>query len=174
MGQFRDSQRMFQGVVYNKFTTPQVREGMERKVGLLCSKIRERGERITKLVADHGITESQLTDIVMAYMKDRDRERHGLGGYVTTTAGAAVAAAGGGVERAVIPASVVSAIVREKELVESESDELGKLRLVLRNLRDRVPTADPESGTIREREVVHQLTDDEIEYLGLSTMPVSA
>jgi len=58
-------------------------------------------------------------------------------------------------------------IVTEKNLIESESEEAKRMVLIVRNLRDTLPAVDEKTGAPIERAVIHTLTDDEIDYLGL-------
>ena len=66
-----------------------------------------------------------------------------------------------------VPAGVVANIVTEKNLIESEREEAKRLELILRNLRTEMPAVDEKTGAFVYKAVVHTLSDEEIEYLGL-------
>lgn len=168
MGQMHAVAAMFRGVTYNRFATPVVREKMGAKITALRAKIEERRGRVTKLMEEHGITSEMLSDMVIQYMKDQER---GQSRMSYSTASVASGAAAGPDLRSktdvAVPAGAVANIVTEKNLIEGETEEANRMVLIVRNLRDTLPAVDDKTGALIERAVIHSLTDEEIEYLGL-------
>lgn len=164
MGQIHHVPGMFRGVTYNRFSTEVLRERMGAKVHMLADKIKERQGRIEKIMSEHGITSEMLSDMLVQYMKDQER------GHSRMSYNTASMAAGPNLQQkneVAVPAGVVANIVTEKGLVESETEEANRMILIMRNLRDTLPSVDEKTGTLIERAVVHTLTDEEIDYLGL-------
>jgi hypothetical protein len=167
MGQFHALAAMFRGVTYNKFTTAVVREKMEAKIKALSAKVAERRERVIKLMQEHGITSEMLSDMVIQYMKDQEKGTSRMSYSVTAAPRPTHSAGALGYADVMVPAGAVANIVTEKNLIESEGEEAKRLVLIVRNLRDTLPAVNEETGTLIQRAVVHMLTDEEIEYLGL-------
>lgn len=169
MGQMHNVGAMFRGVTYNRFTTAVVRERMEAKIKALFAKILERCGRVTKLMEEHSITSEMLSDMVIQYMKDQDRgqTRMSYSNSVSVASGSAVGPDLRSKTEVVVPAGAVANIVTEKNLIESETEEAKRMVLIVRNLRDTLPSVDDKTGELVERAVVHSLNDEEIEYLGL-------
>lgn len=162
MGVFHEVKSMFRGVNYNKFTSPQIREAMTRKVESVRAKIEDRRGRIEKIVADNGITPEALSDLIVQYTQDQQRGRSAKMSYSISTIGS-----GNGPSReTVVPAGVIANLVTEKELIASETDEAKRMDLILRNLKDTQPFVDGETGELVQRAVIHTLDDTDIEYLG--------
>ena len=61
---------------------------------------------------------------------------------------------------------IITNIVRERRMVDSEREQIRKLELVLRNLKDEELYAEPRTGEVRSRIALHVLNDDDLEYLG--------
>ncbi|MEN0067076.1 MAG: hypothetical protein AAGA48_33405 [Myxococcota bacterium] len=51
-------------------------------------------------------------------------------------------------------------------MIDSERSQIDKLSLVLRNLHDQEPYVDDRTGELKYRACVHDLDDQELEYLG--------
>ena len=166
MGQMHAVAAMFRGVNYNKYTSSVVREKMEAKITALRSKVEERRGRVTKLMEEHSITSEMLSDMVIQYMKDKERGTSRMS-YNTQSAGSANGPDLRSKTEVVVPAGAVANIVTEKNLIESETEEAKRMVLIVRNLRDTLPAVDEKTGELVERAVIHSLNDEEIEYLGL-------
>ena len=141
---------LFEDVRYNTKTTPEVREAMVRKVEAIRALIAEREVRIERVRDEHSIDAEQLAILVMRYKKDAQfvsYERQGTG-------------------RDPVPAGVIANLVREQEMIDSEQHQIWKLELVLRNLRDEEMYLEPRTGQVKVRPSLHQLDDQELEYLG--------
>lgn len=151
---------MFRNVTYNKFTSATLRDAMERKVQNVKAKIEERKGRIAKIREENKITDAMLSDMVIQYMQDQQRGQTRVS-YSNSVQPDPKKKS----EEVTIPAGVIANIITEKGLIESESSEVKKLSLILRNLRDTLPHVG-DNGLLVERPAVHVLTDDEIEYLG--------
>lgn len=166
MGDFRQVAGMFRGVSYNKFTSKQLTEAMNRKVSNINAKIAERKVRITKITKEHKITDAMLGDFILQYMRDREQGRTSVS-YSNSIQPAKPVNSKAAVtpEGVIVPAGVIANLVTEKELIENETMEVKRLELILRNLKDteHYVTA---KGKLSQRAVVHTLTDDEITYLG--------
>lgn len=162
MGQFRHVDAMFRGVSYNKFTSIQVRAAMTEKALQLQAKIEERRGRVAALMEAHHIDGSMLSDVLGQYMKDRQAGQVRMS-YSNRTHSGASGPPPAGVS---IPAGVIANLVTEKELIESESAEAARLTMITQHLYDVEPAVGTD-GKLYDRAVVHTLTDDEIEYLGI-------
>lgn len=162
MGQIRHAEMMFRGVSYNKFTSIQVREAMLAKVAALQAKIEERRARVTALMETHRIDNAALSDILVQYMKDQQsgHARMSYSNRVSTGGPDPLPA------EMNIPAGVIANLVTEKELIESEKTQVARLTLITLHLHDTEPAVATD-GSIYRRWLVHTLTDDEIEYLGI-------
>lgn len=164
---------MFRGVTYNRFTTAVLRERMTAKVAALGAKVGERRGRINRLMEEHGITQEHLSNMLVQYMKDqeqgRSRTSYNFASNVALGAASSIAAGPNLQMRGevIVPAGVVSNIITEKQLIESETSEAERMSLILRNLRDTLPVIDEKTNTLVERPVIHTLSDEEIDYLGL-------
>lgn len=65
-----------------------------------------------------------------------------------------------------VPAGVIANLIQERTMIDTELQQLRKLELVLRNLRDEEPYTHPRTGEVCMRQAIHELDDDELEYLG--------
>jgi hypothetical protein len=148
---------MFESVRYGTKTTPELRAALERKVRATVALLEERDVRIRLLREEYQIDPERLADLVIQFKKN-DRAS-----YVTYTP---ATGAGQPRDEVVVPAGVVANIVREKEMTDSERAQIRKMELVLRNLRDEERYVDPDTGAVKTRECLHELTDEELEYLG--------
>ena len=139
---------------------------MTLKVNALQNKVKERRGRVAKILEEHHITSEMLSDMIIQYMKD---QQHGNSRMIYSISNAASPANVGKTSSpdVLIPAGVVSNIVTEKNLIDSETAEAQRITLIVRNLRDTLPAVDEKTGALVERSVVHTLSDEEIEYLGL-------
>ena len=162
MGQQHEVRSMFRGITYNRFTTAVVRERMSAKITALAAKIEERRGRVSKLMEEHNITSEMLADMVIQYMKDQDRGTQRMS-YSNAATGPDLRSK----TEVVVPAGAVANIVTEKNLIESESEESKRMVLIVRNLRDTLPAVEEKTGALIERAVIHTLSDEEIDYLGL-------
>lgn len=163
---------MFIGVTYNLFTTAEVREAMARKAVAVAAKVAERRLRVQAIVAEYEIAPEALADLVLRYVRDQ-QDRRQVASY-SNSARLSASPSGSPSGDKLVPAGVVANIVEEKTLMEGETKEVEKLNRVLRNLRALVPFWDDKAGQLAFRDVVHKLTDDEIDYLELSTVAPSA
>jgi hypothetical protein len=163
MGAFNEVDDMFRGVQYNKFTSGQIREAMNRKVEAVRAKIEERRGRIDKITRENEITPEALSDLIVQYSQD---QRRGGGAKMSYSIPNSNTSSGNRTKETVVPAGVIANLVTEKELVTSETAEVKRLDLILRNLKDDQPFVDEKTGELRSRAVIHTLDDAEIEYLG--------
>lgn len=163
MGAFNEAEDMFNGVRYNVFTSTQIREKMEAKVRAVRGKIEERQGRITKIIADNGISPEALSDLVIQYNQDQKRGNAKMSYSVSHNPGRS---AGDRTPETLIPAGVIANLVTEKELVASETAEAKRMDLILRNLRDETPWVNERTGECYMRKAIHTLTDQDMEYLG--------
>lgn len=143
---------LFRGVQYNTKTTPELREAMTRKVEAIRKLIEEREGRTRRLREEYGIDAERLSVLVMRYQDE--------GNVVSYEK------QGGGEGAPLVPAGVIANIVEERRMIDSEREQIWKLELVLRNLRDEELYAEPRTGEIKTRLCLHTLTDDELDYLG--------
>ena len=161
MGQFHEVDSMFRGVSYNKFTSDRLREAMTRKVTNITAKIEERQGRITKIRKENDISDAMLSDMILQYMQDQQRGQQRLS-YSNSIQNTGTTNTP---KEVTVPAGVIANLVTEKSLIETETAEVKRLGLILRNLKDTQPFV-TDKGELQERPVIHSLTDAEIEYLG--------
>ena len=161
MGALYEVDDMLNQVVYNRFTSAEIRTKMEGKVQAIRAKVEERLGRITRIIADNGITPEALSDLVIQYNQDQKRGGGGKMAYTVSTA-----PAGSRAPETMIPAGVVANLVTEKELVATETAEAKRLDLILRNLRDSYPHVNETTGATYQRTAIHTLSDSDMEYLG--------
>lgn len=154
---------MFRGVSYNKFTSPQVREAMTRKGEAVRAKIEERRGRIEKITRENEITPEALSDLIVQYTQD---QRRGSSSHKMSYSIPNSGSSGLQPKETVVPAGVIANLVTEKELISSETAEVKRLDLILRNLKDTEPFVDATTGELRQHALVHRLDDTDIEYLG--------
>ena len=163
MGAFNEVEEMFRGVSYNKFTSPQVREAMTRKAEAVRAKIEERRGRIEKITHENEITPEALSDLIVQYTQD---QRRGSSSHKMSYSIPNSGSSGNQPKETVVPAGVIANLVTEKELISSETAEVKRLDLILRNLKDTEPFVDATTGELRQHAIVHRLDDTDIEYLG--------
>ncbi len=144
---------MFESVRYNTKTTPELRESMQKKVKELGARIEDREGRMKRIREEYQIDSERLASLVMQY-QNRNSD------FVSYQA------QGNSPREAVVPAGVIANLIREREMIDSERGQIRKLELVLRNLPDTELYNDPKTGEVKSRQPLHQLTDDEQEYLG--------
>jgi len=144
--------RMFAGVVYNFKTTAEIRQAMAAKIEALKAKITERHQRMQRLRDEYDIDAERLAVLVMQY-----REHSESVSYEGQSRPEG---------KALVPAGVISNLVREREMIDSEQEQVLKLELVLRNLAETQQFAVEGTGEIKTRPCVHELTDLELEFLG--------
>lgn len=167
MGAFNEVEEMFRGVRYNKFTSPQVREAMTRKAEAVRAKIEERRGRIEKITRENEITPEALSDLIVQYTQDQRRgsSSHKMS-YSIPNSVSNSGSSGNQPKETIVPAGVIANLVTEKELISSETAEVKRLDLILRNLKDTEPFVDATTGELRQHALVHTLDDTDIEYLG--------
>ncbi len=144
---------MFRSVVYNIKTTPQLRAAMEKKLVELTGLIADRETRVQRLRDEYEIGAEQLAQLVIKFQNDDS-------GFVSYNQ------QGDGRREKLVPAGVIANIIREREMVDSERNQIRKLNLILRNIKDEEFYTNPRTGEIGTRQSLHKLTDAELEYLG--------
>lgn len=154
--------RMFGGVTYNQFTSTQVKEKMVAKVAVLSTQITDREGRIEREMAEHHLTAEVLADILMQYMRDREKGREAQS-YSNSIQ---PQRAGAPVREVTVQAGVLAKLVTERDLIASAREEIARLELIARNLRPRRYANHPQTGEAIEPLVFHTLSDADMEYLG--------
>lgn len=156
MGHFvDDSSNLFRSVEYNTKTTAEIREAMQKKVVEIKKLSQEREVRIQKIRDEYQIDAERLANLVIQFQKNDS----GFVSYNNQNQSGSEAPR-------LIPAGVIANIISEREMIDSERDQLRKLELVLRNLRDTEYYTSPRTGEVLTRLCLHELTDKELEYLG--------
>ena len=153
---------MFHGVSYNKFSTVDLRMAMTRKVEAVTAKMKEREGRVVKIMAENDISSEMATDMVLQYMRDREQGKERMS-YSNSVRSRNIPDAPKEIN---IPAGVISSLITEKNLLETEGAEAKRMTLILRNLKAEEYYFEPRTGERHSRECIHTLTDAEIEYLG--------
>lgn len=144
---------LFEAVRYNTKTSPELRAAMQKKVKEIAARIEDREGRMKRIRDEYQIDAERLAALVIQY-QSRDSD------FVSYQAQA------GAQSGNIVPAGVIANLIREREMIDSERGQIRKLELVLRNLPDTELYNDPKTGEVRSRQPLHQLTDDELEYLG--------
>ncbi|WP_163996398.1 hypothetical protein [Pyxidicoccus caerfyrddinensis] len=144
---------LFESVRYNTKTTPELREAMKKKVLEIAARIEDREGRMKRIRDEYEIDSERLAALVIQF-QNRDSD------FVSYQA------QGGASRDTVVPAGVIANIIREREMIDSERGQIRKLELVLRNLPETELYNDPRTGEVRSRQPLHQLSDDELEFLG--------
>lgn len=144
--------RLFQRVNYRTKTSGELRAAMTEKVGLLRTSMEEREARMRQIRDEYSLDAERLAVLVMRYQEGKNSVSYQNQGPGTS----------GGL----VPAGVIANLVREREMIDSEHDQIAKLELILRNMRDDELYHDPRTGEVKTRPALHQLTDQELEYLG--------
>lgn len=153
MGHYvEDTGCLFKSVRYNTKSTAEVRAAMERKTVALEALLAGRDARVRQLRDEYRIDAERLASLVLQFQR-------GDGRVVSYNA------QGAGGDAVAVPAGVIANILREHEMIDSERAQLRKLQLILRNLTETEPYADPKTGEVRTRACLHTLTDAELEYL---------
>jgi len=141
---------LFSDVVYSYKTSDQLRIAMTAKVVELKERIKEREIRTQRIRAEYEIDAEQLAVLLIRFQQDDS----GMVSYEKQ----------GGSK--VVPAGVIANLVREREMIDNEAEQIGKIELVMRNMLDEVQFAVHGTGELKTRPAVHELSDDELEYLG--------
>lgn len=152
---YRVESEMFEGVTYCHKSSEELRQAMTKKISEVKALTAVRLERLEKLRTDYELDGERLANLIMRFQNKNSRS-----GMVNFN----IQGQEEGDER-LIPAGVIANIVRENEMVDNERDQVRKLELVLRNLRDTEPYLEPMTGELRMRPCVHELTDAELVYL---------
>lgn len=142
-------QSLFSDVVYQFKTTEELRVAMAAKVEELKLRIADRAVRTQKIRTEYAIDAEQLAVLLMRFHQE------GTGSVSYEKQGANP-----------VPAGVIANLVREREMIDNEQEQIDKLELVQRNLLDEVQFAVEGTGEIKTRPAVHELDDDELTYLG--------
>lgn len=153
----------FRGVVYNQKTTGEVHLAMERKVVNVTAKIEERRERVRRIKAEYEITDSALVEIISRYHRDMQR---GVTGASYSNSVVVQNSPQQPQSEKLVPAGVVANLMTEMQYLDSEAEEVERMKLILANLQQSVLATHPTTGATITREAVHTLTDSELRYLG--------
>ena len=140
---------LFDSVVYRQKSTQELRVAMTAKVAELRLRIADRELRTQKIRTEYAIDAEQLAVLLMRFQQ----ESSGTISYEKQGANP-------------VPAGVIANLVREREMIDNEQEQIDKLELVQRNLLDEVQFAVHGTGEIKTRPAVHELDDEELEYLG--------
>ena len=150
----RVSYRMFEGTSYSIKTTEQLKEAVTKKIEEVDLRIKDRRQRLIKLREDNELSAERLAQLVSlfrrdsnAYITNYNRQNQNDG-------------------EAIVPAGVIANIVSEYDMIENEQDQIQRMQLVSRNLLDEEPYYNPRTGEHGVRPCIHELTDEELEYLG--------
>ena len=147
-----DNSRLFSRVTYDQKTSAEIRTAMTAKVATLRSNIEARQQRMLRLRNEYDIDAERLAVLVMQFREADDRVSY--------------EAQSRSEGQPLIPAGVISNLVREREMIDSEEDQIAKLELVLRNLCETEQFTVEATGEVKTRPCVHELSDFELEFLG--------
>ena len=139
----------FNDVVYRFKTSAELRKAMSAKVETLEARRTEREGRMQRIRDEYNIDAEKLAVLLMRFKKTSGTVSYDNQG-----------------EGDLIPAGVIANLVREREMIDNELQQVKKLKLVQRNLKDEVQFAVEGTGEIKTKPAVHELDDEELEYLG--------
>lgn len=139
------------GIRYNTKSSEEIRAALTRRIEEVTSFVQRREQRIAKLRADYNINAEQLVQLIMRF------ERKGSEGFVNYNHQPG---------EQTIPVGVIKNIISEQEMIENEQQQLKKMNLIQRNLRDTELYHTEDTGETRERRCIHYLDDADLEYLG--------
>ncbi|RKH88742.1 hypothetical protein D7Y21_13540 [Corallococcus sp. AB045] len=131
----------------------ELREALQKKVRELVARVEEREGRLKRIREEYQINAERLAALVIQY-QNRDSN------FVSYQS------QNGASQTSIVPAGVIANLISESEMIDSERGQIRKVELVLRNLPDAELYHEPRTGAVRSRQPLHQLTDDELEYLG--------
>lgn len=130
---------------------------METKILIVQAKIEDRVQRVAALRAEYGIDDAALVQLLTAARKQAGAMKFSY------TSNSSVRGGASEMQERTIGAGAVNNLLTESDFIESERDQVTRMKLVVRNLQP-IPafaangTPLPDTG--------FQLSDDEIEYLG--------
>ncbi|MEC9440728.1 MAG: hypothetical protein VYE40_06500 [Myxococcota bacterium] len=150
----RINYQMFEGTSYSIKTTEQLREAFTKKIEEVDLRIKDRRQRLIKLREDNALSAERLAQLVSLFRRDSSA-------YITNY-NRQNAQDG----EPIVPAGVIANIVSEYDMIENEQDQIQRMQLISRNLLDEEPYYNPRTGEHGIRPCIHELTDDELEYLG--------
>ncbi len=139
---------MFEDVSYNKKSSEELRVAMEVKVGALEASCKTRGDRLEKIREEYQIGGEQLANLIYRFRNEGSTTSYEKQG-----------------EGPLVPAGAIANIIREREMLDKEGEQIRKMELILRNMKD-TELYIHENGECMERTCIHELSDTELEYLG--------
>ena len=155
MGSMMRASERFEGVRYQTKSSEELRESMTRKIAELRDRIAQREARLLRLREEYQLSPERLAELVMRYQHEGDRSSY-----------TSYQSQGGEGDQPLVPAGVIANITRERAMIDSEREQIQKLELILRNLKETEPYYHPETGEHGTRACIHTLEDEELEYLG--------
>jgi len=147
-----NTRSIFNNVRYQVKTTAEIIPAMTHKIDALETLMADRHTRLKKIRDAYHISPEHLANLVLQFQNN-------------TSGQVSFEIQGDGTSQ-LIPAGVIANIVSEKEMSASEREQIRKIGLILRNIRDVEPYYHPRTGELIERPSLHKLTDFELEYLG--------
>lgn len=133
-------------------SSAEITTAMKKKIQALKAKIGEREERLAKVRKEYKITDAALLDLMKQARqasKNVNAMSYSLNASITE----------GPEEQIVIGAGIVNFLLTESDFISGEKEQVDKLELITRNLKDLLH---PELKTFHG----HKLTENELEYLG--------
>lgn len=149
------SHSMFRNFSFEK-TIDEIQEAMGKKIAFLKDKVVDRQGRIAKLREEHGITDSDMIDLLTQAANLQVSNRpvgkmsYALGGQDDQ-------------DVRIIGAGVVAFLLDEKMLIEQEQASVKQLSRIVRNLRPVTCFGDNGETYIQDS---FTLRDDELDFLG--------
>ncbi len=136
-------------------SSEEIKEKALAKIKVLQAKVEERKIRVKKTRDEYKVTDEVMSNILMQMRQASNNERASY-----TVSNTSRPSSGGGTisEEIVVPAGVINNILTEQDYIKSETDQVDKLNLVYRNLKD----LKGEDGNPRG----HKLNEQELIYLG--------
>lgn len=136
-----------------------IRSACKTKIVAVRAKIEEREARIRRIREEYRITDAALVDILAQARQTRNAQV--MYRYTSKGAGPRSHAGAGDIdddEEVMIGAGVVNNLLTERDFIDGEREQVRKLELIVRNLRD-LPD---DEGVVQG----HPLTNEELEFLG--------
>lgn len=135
-------------------SSEEIKEKAKAKIVALKAKVEERQKRVTKIRSEYGVTDEVWSGILELM---REKANVNAQSYTVSNNMKSPGTNSKASEEVVVPAGIVNSILTEKDYISSETAQVTKLELVVRNLKDL-----KEDGEVRG----HKLNETELTYLG--------
>ena len=131
---------LFDEVIYNKKTTAELQTAMTAKTIALLESLTRREERLAGIRDEYDIGPERLAELIIRFSNEGNSRSTSYDNQ--------------GSDAPIVPAGVIANIVRERDMLDTERDQMRKMELILRNIKDTEPYIHEETGEVRRSEGV--------------------